>query len=227
MKKPVTLDLWSAGICLLLCSSACLAHYVSGRFRLFFIIPPGVLVAFAASLFVALFVIWQLYRIVSMLGLRAKGLHLSLIAIVLIGAWIPWHTRYELFRLGRSHHIKNTFDEAVIAEVLRIANTRLQATGSQNKVELSSSDLPAKIGNSAWGFPGYVAASKEEDGEVSVSLGWGISLIGHHGLHLTHKIVPENGFPSYSTNDNGKTVEIWTQTYTPWVPYGYIVHDRD
>lgn len=229
MKKSLIRDCWLGTGCLILSLLGCAFYYGSGVFgsaliELFLGFPPGLLVTLTASLFTGLFLIWQLVQFVLMPRLPAIIARLGLSALVVVFAWLPWHTGNDLFRLGRAHHIKSVFTEDLIAEVRKTAQSRLQAAGAVDEVKLTDADFPPRVAKSGWGFPNRARAYMNKHSQMCVSLSWGGGLLSPHGLLLTQEIIPEKGFPQFYTDNEGQTCELYTQTFLPWKPHGYIVY---
>jgi hypothetical protein len=192
----------------------CLASYADGRWAF------GIMGIF----FLFVYFLVCLFCIVTLMskGLswreRSWKLFFVVGSLILIG--LPWAMNDSYNWIGRRDHVRSLFSQDLLAQIVRAVR------GKPFTRELTPADLPAQVGASLWGFPGYAHCyfPNGATGFVAIDLSWGGSLIGRHGLLITDERIPFHGFPVHG----GETDEpSYPAQYYPFMDGAYIVIDKN
>ncbi|WP_395733562.1 hypothetical protein [Prosthecobacter sp.] len=202
--------------------------YVSGRWALFFLIPPMLFPAFL-TLLAAVWVLlpcrdggpfWRRW------ALRIAALAACWGGLLRLPSYLEEDDDY--FKMGRRAHIRSTFTPAVIAELHAAAAKLTARKGRIGGVVLSEADLPPAVGGTLWGMPGYAACSFNKEGRLSsVRLVWGGSLIGRHGLVISDEEIPFRGDGFHGGGKDGHEEVYYPERYYPLYPGAYIYLDEN
>jgi hypothetical protein len=203
--------------------------FLSGRFGVFFLIPPWFLpgiIFLLCFLAVTLLALWSL---------SIQRLLLAAIAFFIVFTPVLFLDD-GYFEMGRRAHIRSVFSQELMDEIVDVVRKKI-ATGKGFRTlrdddhphqvgELKSNDLPRQVGGFGWGFPGYASFSHDPaTKDISVSLAWGGSLISRHGLEISSVPIPFHGYPTYGGDD--PTVPYYSQKFYPWLKNGYIMIDEN
>lgn len=201
--------------------------YVSGRWALFFLIPPMLFPAFLTLLAA----VWVL------LPCRDGGpfwKRWALRIAALAACWgllrLPSYLEEDddYFKMGRRAHIRSTFTPTVVAELRAAAAKLAEREEEIGGVELTKADLPPAAVSTLWGMPGYAACYFDNEGRISsVRLVWGGSLIGRHGLVISDEEIPFRGDGFHGGGKDGHEEVCYPERYYPLYPGAYIYLDEN
>ncbi len=205
--------------------TTCAVAYLTGRYGFSLPIPPVV------PAFLLYLTVTCLYLIASIDVTRSwKGWigTLLLTGGMFMAVCLPSVLGDGYLEMGRRAHIKSIFSQDVINDIkTRVRQIAVSGTrGTEG--ELTADDLPSVVSESGWRFPGHASFAYEPATQkVHVRLDWGGALIAHHGILITDEVIPFEGYPTHSEDENGKTIETYSQKYYPWVEGSYIVIDEN
>ena len=192
---------------------------------MFLMVPPVV------PTFLLYLVTSVVYLIVSV-GAKRSGKPLGRTLWLTVGSFtvvcLPSLVGDGYFEMGRRAHIKSIFSHEMVRDIKMRVHQIAVSGGRGNEGELTPRDLPSVVSQSPWRFPGYAWFFYEPSTQkVRVWLDWGGALIAHHGILITDEVMPFGGYPTHSEDENGNTVETYSQKYYPWVEGSYIVIDEN
>ena len=208
MKRALNISVLTLAI------GSCLASYADGRWAF------GIM----RIVFLLVYLLFCLFCIVTLilkgLSRRERWWRLFVVVVSLILIGLPWVFNDSYNWIGRRDHVRSLFSQELIAQIVREVRAKPVTR------ELIPADLPAQVGASFWGFPGYAYCyfPNGAAGSPAISLSWGGSLIGRHGLLITDERIPFHGFPVHG----GETDEpSYPERYYPLKGGAYIVIDEN
>ena len=208
MKRALNISVLTLAI------GSCLASYGDGRWAF------GIL----GIVFLLGYLLFCLFCIVTLilkgLSVRERWVRLFVVLVSLMLIGLPWVLNDSYNWIGRRDHVRSLFSQELIAQIVCEVRAKLVTR------ELTPADLPARVGASLWGFPGYAHYyfPNGATGSPAISLSWGGSLIGRHGLLITDERIPFYGFPVHG----GETDEAsYPERYYPLKGGAYIVIDKN
>jgi hypothetical protein len=212
MKRSLNLILLTLAI------GSCLASYADGRWALSILgLPTGILVLLVYLLVCLLCIVTLMSKGLSR---RERGWRLFFVAVSLMVIGLPWVVDDGYYWIGRRDHVRSLFSQELIAQIVHGVKTKPLTR------ELTPADLPAQVGASPWGFPGYAHCyfPNGATGSAAIELSWGGSLIGRHGLLITDERIPFHGFPVHGGETDAPS---FPERYYPFMDGAYIVIDKD
>ncbi len=193
--------------------------FVSGRFGVFFLIPP---------VFLPGLVFLLCFLAVTLLALWSFSIQrLLLAAIAFFIVFTPMLFLDDgYFEMGRRAHLRSVFTQDLMDEITAMVRKKIAAGRGEGFGTLKRDDLPRQVSESGWGFPGYASFSHDPaTKDISISLVWGSALISHHGLEISAVPIPFHGYPTYGGDND--SVPYYSQKFYPWLKNGYIMIDEN